>query len=171
MSEIFMVCLLPCISSDFSSSIHDLFINLLAGVIFLIIYEKIYIPFVAYLKNKVLIGRFIHCDITYTAFMNNGHSHYSDISISFFKPNILLIESHDFTNGKERIWRGEIKIDSDTRLFGHGSYQYENSIDSGIHNIIILDNEVICVQISDFRGSGAAQLWIKEGNKMIKYGY
>lgn len=161
-----LLILSTLIDATFWSS---LFTNLLAGLIFLLIYEKVFKNVVTFRKNKKFIGHYIHCDLTYNEIITDQKTHYSDITISFFEPNIINIVSSDFTDNKFRNWEGRIKVDPDTGLYGFGTYKYQNEILMGVHDILIIDDDTISFHLSYYKQSGRPYLLVKEkSGKVIK---
>jgi len=146
----------------------DLITNLLGAILFLLIYEKLFKNSFSYYKNWKFRGRYIHCDMDFIKISTNGSKHYSNISINFFMPSILNIESYDFTDGKNRKWSGKIKVNVETGLYAFGTYKYENENLAGIHDILIIDEETLCFQLSYFKKTGQPYLMVKEGSEKIK---
>lgn len=121
----------------------------------------------SYIRNKPFSGKFIHCDPSYKPIIPTGKKHFSIIKINLLRPNVLIIKSHDF-NRDNSIWTGEIIIDSQTNMFGMGSYKYHDGKETGTHNIVIYDKDVIFVRILSHKNDGSPQLWVREGDSRIK---
>jgi hypothetical protein len=155
-------------TNESEAFLPSLLINLLAGFIFLVIYEIIFKNIITYFKNKKFIGHYIHCDLNFQEISTNNKIHYSDISIKFFKPNVIEINSFDYTNNNEREWIGRIKIDPDTGLHGFGTYKYQNDNFMGIHDILIIDEDTISFQLSYYKQSGSPYLMVKENSGKVK---
>jgi len=147
----------------------NLSVNLLAGFLFLVFYEFVFRNLFFYFRNRQFIGHYIHCNINYNEIKTGTKTHNSDISINFFRPNVINIKSTDYSRNEKREWTGKIKLDSETGLFGLGTYKYKNETTMGIHDILVIDKDTISFQLTYYKQTGSPYLLVKEkSDKIIK---
>jgi hypothetical protein len=149
------------------NSIGNIFLNILGGAAVYVIIELLIKPLIAYLKNiKYTKKTYIHCDTNYRKLGDEKKYSQTEISIKFWKPNVLFVKTSD--KGNE--WKGEININGYNQVTGIGNYAYTKSIASGTLNVYAKeDGKVFSVKSEDFRENKiVSYLWVEEYDKRIK---
>ena len=120
----------------------DILINIVASIIFLIVYETLIKRLFAFIKYKGLRGYYLVCSQGGQAFYNSpdGTPNFLKIEISFWNPNVLVTKSKDFDKTylkKWKMWTGKIVMNELTDDYGSGFYVYEEGAEPGLHEIFV----------------------------------
>lgn len=136
---------------------NDLFINILASIIFLFIYEIIIKKAYFLSKYNYLKGYYLVCSQNGKEFRNspNGIPNFLIIKINFWNPNVLVIISKDFDktySNQWKTWKGKIVMNELTDSHGSGYYLYDEGAEPGLHEIFVKDkiSGSILVRITDY---------------------
>jgi hypothetical protein len=144
--------------------------SLIAGIIFLLLYEFLLKNAFYYLKFSKYQGRFIHHDKNGNPFIHDPDNkpNHVDIKLSFWSPNVLInkAKDYDLKIGKWKTWTGKVTIDILSSEHGIGYYKYETQPYPGIHEIFIVNKNIFFVSIIYYGEKSLPadlQIWCREG--------
>ncbi len=152
--------------------------SLIAGVLFLVMYEFLIKKAYFYFKFLKLSGRFLHYDKNGVPFIKSPElkANYVDIKLSFWRPNVLINEAEDYDTSikKWKTWVGKVNMDTLSKEHGIGYFRYKTQPYPGVHEIFVVNKNIFYVRITYYGEKNTSpdlQIWCREGfeNEISKF--